>query len=82
MAIRIVRLGTERVEDEGVRIGTVRRRTRGVSKAKFASDHWYDGWYPNLSPSAETMQPGLHAATLAGGIVQACASQAAPGSAD
>jgi uncharacterized protein YeaO (DUF488 family) len=65
MVIRVVRLGTERVDDEGVRIGTVRRPPRGVPKVKFASDNWYDVWYPNLAPSVETMQLGLHAQTLA-----------------
>lgn len=63
MAIRIVRLGTPRARDEGLRIGTVRRPPRGVPKAQFASGNWYDVWYPNLAPSAETMQLGLSAAT-------------------
>jgi uncharacterized protein YeaO (DUF488 family) len=63
MAVRIVRLGTERGKDEGLRIGTVRRPPRGVPKAQFASGNWYDVWYPNLAPSAETMQLGLHAQT-------------------
>lgn len=58
MAIRIIRLGTDRAPDEGVRIGTVRRPPRGVPKVEFASQNWYDVWYPNLAPSAETMQLG------------------------
>ena len=33
MSIRIVRLGTARLPDEGLRIGTVRRPPRGVPKA-------------------------------------------------
>jgi uncharacterized protein YeaO (DUF488 family) len=61
MAVRIVRLGTERVKDEGLRLGTVRRPPRGVPKAKFASENWYDVWYPNLAPSLETMKLGVHA---------------------
>ncbi|MCF8200078.1 MAG: DUF488 family protein [Sulfuritalea sp.] len=61
MAIRIVRLGTERVKDEGLRIGTVRRPPRGVPKAEFSSGNWYDVWYPNLAPSVETMQLGQQA---------------------
>lgn len=61
MAVRIVRLGTQRSEDEGVRIGTVRRPPRGVPKARFASDNWYDVWYPNLAPSVETMKLGQDA---------------------
>lgn len=58
MAIRIVRLGSERAADEGLRMGTVRRPPRGVPKAEFATKNWYDIWYPNLAPSAETMQLG------------------------
>jgi uncharacterized protein YeaO (DUF488 family) len=56
MAVRIVRLGTDRQAGEGLRIGTVRRPPRGVPKAEFASGNWYDVWYPNLAPSAETVQ--------------------------
>lgn len=58
MAIRIVRLGTERAAGEGPRIGTVRRPPRGVPKTEFASGNWYDVWYPNLAPSVETMKLG------------------------
>jgi len=63
MAVRIVRLGTPRAPGEGLRIGTVRRPPRGVPKARFSSDDWYDVWYPNLAPSADTMQLGLAATT-------------------
>jgi uncharacterized protein YeaO (DUF488 family) len=56
MAIRIVRLGSDRAPGEGLRIGTVRRPPRGVPKAEFASQNWYDVWYPNLAPSVETMK--------------------------
>ena len=65
MAIRIVRLGSARADGEGVRIGTVRRPPRGVSKAEFASQNWYDVWYPNLAPSVETMKLGQAAHTPA-----------------
>ncbi|AYQ29682.1 MULTISPECIES: DUF488 domain-containing protein [unclassified Polaromonas] len=58
MAIRIVRLGTPRSADEGLRIGTVRRPPRGVPKSEFSSGNWYDVWYPNLAPSVETMKLG------------------------
>jgi uncharacterized protein YeaO (DUF488 family) len=61
MSIRIVRLGTPRLEDEGVRIGTVRRPPRGVSKADFARLDWYDVWFPVLAPSIATMKLGLAA---------------------
>ena len=65
MAVRIVRLGSARVEGEGTRIGTVRRPPRGVPKAKFASQNWYDVWFPNLAPSVKTMKLGQEAKTPA-----------------
>ncbi|KQP20051.1 DUF488 domain-containing protein [Pseudorhodoferax sp. Leaf267] len=58
MALRVVRLGTPRAVDEGLRIGTVRRPPRGVPKTAFAEQDWYDCWYPNLAPSAEAMALG------------------------
>jgi len=61
MVIRVVRLGSARGADEGLRIGTVRRPPRGVPKAQFAAQNWYDVWYPNLAPSAETMKLGQQA---------------------
>lgn len=63
MAIRIVRLGTERAPNEGMRIGTVRRPPRGVPKSRFASGNWYDVWLPNLAPSPETVKLALSAKT-------------------
>jgi uncharacterized protein YeaO (DUF488 family) len=56
MAVRIVRLGTPRAAGEGLRIGTVRRPPRGVPAERFATDDWYDVWYPNLAPSLATMK--------------------------
>ena len=56
MAIRVVRLGSERASNEGLRIGTVRRPPRGVPRTKFASANWYDVWFPSLAPSLETMK--------------------------
>jgi uncharacterized protein YeaO (DUF488 family) len=61
MAVRIVRLGTERAPDEGIRIGTVRRPPRGVKKSDYSSQNWYDVWFPNLSPSPETIKLGQRA---------------------
>jgi uncharacterized protein YeaO (DUF488 family) len=51
MTIRIVRLGSPRESNEGLRIGTVRRPPRGVRKEDYASKNIYDVWFPNLSPS-------------------------------
>jgi uncharacterized protein YeaO (DUF488 family) len=63
MAIRIVRLGTPRAPNEGLRLGTVRRPPRGVPKSEFAKRDYYDTWLPNLAPSPALMQEGLAAET-------------------
>lgn len=65
MPLRIVRLGSPRLPDEGTRVGTVRRPPRGVPKAEFASQNWYDVWYPKLAPSPETVKRGQDAMTPA-----------------
>jgi uncharacterized protein YeaO (DUF488 family) len=65
MSIRIVRLGSPRAKHEGTRIGTVRRPPRGVPKAQFAAQDWYDVWFPVLAPSVPTMKLGLAAGTPA-----------------
>jgi uncharacterized protein YeaO (DUF488 family) len=65
MAVRVIRLGSPRVKGEGTRIGTVRRPPRGVPKSEFASQNWYDVWFPTLAPSLETMKLGLAAETPA-----------------
>jgi uncharacterized protein YeaO (DUF488 family) len=65
MSIRIVRLGSERIPNEGTRIGTVRRPPRGVPKAAFASGNWYDVWFPNLAPNVDTVKLAQKARTPA-----------------
>ena len=65
MSVRVVRLGTPRGRDEGLRIGTVRRPPRGVPKSQFASRDWYDVWFPNLAPSEATVKLAQRAATPA-----------------
>ena len=65
MTVRIVRLGSPRARDEGLRIGTVRRPPRGVPKSEFAARDWYDVWFPTLAPSVETMKLGQAARTEA-----------------
>src|SRR5262245_40381239 len=64
MAVRIVRLGSPRSPGEGPRIGTVRRPPRGVAKARYSIDNWYDVWLPNLAPS-ETLVKRAQAAASA-----------------
>ena len=63
MAIRIVRLGSDRHPDEGARIGTVRRPPRGVPRSEFASRNYYDVWFPLLAPSPETIKLGQAASS-------------------
>lgn len=56
MSIRIVRLGSHRQTDEGLRIGTVRRPPRGVPKLEYAKRDFYDVWLPILSPSLKVIE--------------------------
>lgn len=59
--IRVVRLGSPREPNEGLRLGTVRRPPRGVPKAKLGQ--WYDVWLPQLAPSAELVTSARAAAS-------------------
>ena len=61
MPFRVVRLGTPRHGDEGLRIGTVRRPPRGVRKADYARRNYYDVWLPELAPSARLVSGALSA---------------------
>ena len=61
MAIRIVRLGSPRAKGEGIRLGTVRRPPRGVPKAQYAVQNYYDAWLPELAPSAALVAKALQA---------------------
>jgi uncharacterized protein YeaO (DUF488 family) len=61
MPVHVVRLGSPRIEGEGLRIGTVRRPPRGVPKAEFASRNFYDVWFPELAPSEALRKFGLAA---------------------
>jgi len=49
--IRVVRLGSTRTPNEGLRLGTVRRPPRGVPKTEYAKRDFYDVWVPELAPS-------------------------------
>jgi uncharacterized protein YeaO (DUF488 family) len=63
MTVRVVRLGSNRARGEGLRIGTVRRPPRGVAKTEYASQNWYDVWFPNLAPSRELVTRAQRATT-------------------
>ena len=56
MTVRVVRLGSARFRDEGIRIGTVRRPPSGVPKRQHAAQNWYDVWFPELAPSAAAVK--------------------------
>ncbi|GAB6905635.1 DUF488 family protein [Desulfosarcina cetonica] len=58
MTIRIVRLGSDRHKNEGLRIGTVRRPPRGIPKSEYSTQNWYDVWFPNVAPTNELMKIG------------------------
>jgi uncharacterized protein YeaO (DUF488 family) len=57
--IRIIRLGSSRAPDEGLRIGTVRRPPRGVRKDEYSERNIYDVWLPNLAPSETLLKTTL-----------------------
>jgi len=59
MSLRVVRLGTPRVEGEGLRLGTVRRPPRGVKKEDYSRLNYYDVWVPDLAPSQELVSRAL-----------------------
>lgn len=61
MAMRVVRLGSPRAPDEGLRLGTVRRPPRGVPKSEHASRDFYDVWLPDLAPSESLLKQALQA---------------------
>jgi uncharacterized protein YeaO (DUF488 family) len=52
MPFHVVRLGTPRNPDEGLRVGTVRRPPRGVRKEDYAARDYFDVWLPELAPTA------------------------------
>lgn len=60
MPIAVLRLGSPRQSNEGLRLGTVRRPPRGVPKKEFAKRNFYDAWLPMLSPSPELVALALH----------------------
>lgn len=56
MSIRVIQLGSPRIPEEGLRIGTVRRPPRGVARERLADDNWYDIWLPQLAPSTDLVK--------------------------
>ena len=67
MAISVVRLGSPRGKDEGIRIGTVRRPPRGVRKEDYSKLDYYDIWLPQLAPSSDLFRKAKEMASTATG---------------
>jgi uncharacterized protein YeaO (DUF488 family) len=61
--IRVVRLGSPRFPDEGIRIGTVRRPPRGIPREQFRTANFYDVWLPMLAPSEALVKAARASAT-------------------
>jgi len=59
MPIRVVRLGTPRSSDEGLRLGTVRHPPRGIRKQDYAARNYFDLWLPELAPSTPLVKWAL-----------------------
>jgi uncharacterized protein YeaO (DUF488 family) len=59
MSVRVVRLGTARDLEEGLRLGTVRRPPRAVRKADYAARDYFDVWLPELAPNAPLVSLAL-----------------------
>lgn len=49
------RIGTPAKRGDGLRIGTTRRPPRGVPKARWARDGYFDVWLPALAPSVKLL---------------------------
>lgn len=58
MPIAVLKLGSPRRPNEGLRLGTVRRPPRGVPKTQFAKRDFYDVWLPSLAPSQDLVALG------------------------
>jgi uncharacterized protein YeaO (DUF488 family) len=56
LPVAVLKLGSPRKPNEGLRLGTVRKPPRGVPKSQFAKLDFYDVWLPNLSPSLELVK--------------------------
>jgi uncharacterized protein YeaO (DUF488 family) len=64
MALHIIRLRSDEIRSERLRLGTVRRPPRGVPKERIAADGWYDLWLPQLAPSAQLVKQAQGATTV------------------
>src|SRR3981189_1124488 len=61
MPISVLRLGSPRAANEGLRLGTVRRPPRGVPKVQFAKLAYYSVGLRNRAPSQPLVTAALNA---------------------
>jgi uncharacterized protein YeaO (DUF488 family) len=55
-ALATFQVGTPPKDGQGLRIGVTRRPPRGVAKDKWASEGYFDVWFPYLAPSEELIR--------------------------
>ena len=52
LQLRTFQIGAPPKRGEGLRIGTTRRPPRGVPRARWKRDGYFDVWFPAVAPSA------------------------------
>ena len=55
LKLKTFRIGAPAKRGEGLRIGTTRRPPRGVPKARWSRDGYFDVWLPSLAPSRKLL---------------------------
>ena len=55
LLLNSVQIGSPRMANEGMRIGTVRFLPRGIYKTDYARLNYFDVWLPSLAPSRELL---------------------------
>jgi uncharacterized protein YeaO (DUF488 family) len=53
--LSMFQIGAPPKRGQGLRIGTTRRPPRGVPKARWTRDGYFDVWLPSLAPSARLL---------------------------
>jgi len=56
LKLKTFRCGEPRKRGEGLRIGTVRYKPRGVRKKDYAKFDYFDVWFPSVAPSRKLLQ--------------------------
>lgn len=50
LRLRTFRIGDPPAAADGLRIGVTRRPPRGVPRARWQADGWFDVWFPAIAP--------------------------------